>query len=377
MRLTAAKIKNLPAGKHSDGANGLRLKVTKSGAKSWIQRLTVDGKRIERGLGSYPAVSLREARRKAVDNKSRGFEVTPPVVTPPVVTPPATLRSEVESWHRENRRRYSSERAWLNWLRRIELHVPADLLDSPIDEITPGHLLDVLMPLTLDKAETSKRVRHSLSQVFRRARLYGRCGDNPTEDLTIALPTPARPKHQRAVHYSEVSDVLRQVDASNVYAGTKQVFRFMVLCAARPGEARNAEWSEVKDGLWTISADKMKSEREHRVPLSTHAQEVLTGARYLSYESPFIFPSMYERGNVQSQSTMLNALKGLGIPSSAHGFRSCFKTWATSETSASWAAIELSLAHTVGGAVEQAYMRGDLLEQRKGLIQDWGDYLAA
>ena len=322
-------------------------------------------------------VSLKEARQRAAENKVRQFEgkapITPKSVRAQVTG--STLRAEIEAWHSEGRHIFSSEHDWRDKLRRLEIHVPSAVLDSPIDAVTPAHLLAFLTPLTMTKAETAKRVRHSLSQVFRRSRLYGKCEIDPTRDLTLALPKAKRSTPQRALHYPEVSDALREVEGSNAFAGTKQAFRYMVLCASRPGEARNAEWAEIDGGLWTISADKMKSDREHCIPLSNQAQEVLEKAKGLSWDSELIFTSPIGGHVAQSRSTMLNMLKSLGIPSTAHGFRSAFKTWATTETSASWTAIELSMAHTIGGNVERAYFRGDLLEQRKNLMQDWADYL--
>ena len=169
------------------------------------------------------------------------------------------------------------------------------------------------------------------------------------------------------------------MEASKASIASKLCLRFTVLTAARSGEARGALWSEIDlDGaLWTIPAGRMKGGMEHRVPLSTAALTVLSEARWLRDESNLIFPSPSLPGRSLSDMTLTKILRTTGLAERAtvHGFRSAFRDWAADNTSASHSAMELSLAHRVGSAVEQAYARSDLLEQRRALMDAWAEYL--
>ena len=172
--------------------------------------------------------------------------------------------------------------------------------------------------------------------------------------------------------------MLEIIAASTAGVATKACFEFLVLTAARSGEARGATWGEIDldAGLWTIPAERMKGGVDHRVPLSEAAIAALEEAAPLGDESGLVFPSPVG-GRQLSDMTLTKILRTVGLAERAtvHGFRSSFRDWAAECTSASYAAMELCLAHHVGNAVERAYARSDLLEQRRALMDQWAEYV--
>ena len=204
--------------------------------------------------------------------------------------------------------------------------------------------------------------------------------DNPAgEAISQALPQKRGAKrHYPALHYSDVAEAIRVVRASGAYTATVLCFEFLVLTAARSGEARLARWDEIdpQARMWTIPGDRMKSGRRHRVPLSKAALAVLEKAhRLLNDGSGLIFPSV--NGRTLSNMTLSKLVKELGIAAVPHGFRSSFRDWAAEQTNAPRAVMEAALAHTYGDAAEQAYARSELVEKRRGLMEAWGEFVTA
>ena len=208
----------------------------------------------------------------------------------------------------------------------------------------------------------------------------GHRDDNPVgEGIDGALPPmPAIRAHFRALPYQEVPAALETIVGSTAGVATKACFEFLVLTAARSGEARGATWGEIDldARLWTIPAERMKGGVEHRVPLSEAAIAALEEAAPLRDESGLVFPSPVG-GRQLSDMTLTKILRTVGLAERAtvHGFRSSFRDWAAECTSATYAAMELSLAHHIGNAVERAYARSDLLEQRRALMDQWAEYV--
>ena len=180
-------------------------------------------------------------------------------------------------------------------------------------------------------------------------------------------------RHRRALLHRDVAGALAKIRASNAWVATKLLLEYTILTATRSGEARLATWSEVdlQAGVWTVPAERMKAGREHRVPLSTRALELLTEAQKLSDGSGLLFPSPTGKG--LSSVTTRSLLDGLGIDATMHGFRTSFRSWCA-ENDESRELAEAALAHVVAG-VEGAYMRSDLFERRRRLMQAWADYL--
>ena len=252
---------------------------------------------------------------------------------------------------------------------------------KPIGAVSSADILSVLTPIWNDgRHETARRLRHRISAVMQWSIGAGHRSDNPAGDATSqVLPKngTAPRKHRRALHHREVAGALDKIRASNAWAATKLLIEFTVLTAARSGEARLATWSEVdmQAGVWTLPAERMKSGREHRVSLSTRALEVLAEARELDDGSGLLFPS--PTGKALSNVTTRSLLNGSGIDATMHGFRTSFRSWCA-ENDESRELAEAALAHVVAGVagVAGAYMRSDLFERRRKLMQAWSVYLA-
>ena len=397
--LTAAKIKALrDPGRHPDGSiPGLYFFVNQKGSRSWVQRIVdpTTSKRRDVGLGSYPEINLSKAREFAGDNRRRVAEGTAPLsirerrkASNPKRTrqraKPAvpTFEDMARAFHSENSdSRWSNEKNRRNWLNRSEKYLFPVIGDMPVDQIAPAHLLNIIVPLrTSGKSETAKRLTIICRQTLGRAVAYGLVPINVADGLRYGIPpAPQKVNHMRALPYSEVADALVKVDASSAYLATKLAIRFMALTAARGGEVRGALWREIDldstPPVWTIPASRMKQRRDHVIPLSSQAVEVLTVVWQLSWDSEFIFPSVMSNGRPLSENAFPKLFKELGIGAVPHGLRTSFRTWAAEHSGASWAAIEMSLSHSVGDAVTAAYFRTELLEERAQLMQGWGDYL--
>ena len=369
--------------KHFD-EHGLILRVRTTGSKHWIYRGTVRGRRRDLGLGTFPYVSLREAREKAFEYRRLAKAGEDPAAVhapekPAVVEPKLnapTFRkaaAAVIELHRPTWRNPKSAAQWEASLRDYAFPV---LGDKRLDEIGSGDILRALRPIWNTKRETAQRVRQRISAVMKAGIADGHRLDNPAGDaLTAALPKGGqKQRHQRALPHGEVAAALNTVDGSNAQASTKLAFEFLVLTAARSGEVRMMTWDEVdaKDQLWTVPASRMKAGREHRVPLSGRAAEVLAEAEDLR-QNDLVFPSA--TGRRMSDNTLSKLLRDLGINAVPHGFRSSFRDWC-GETGQSRELAESALAHTIRNKAEAAYARTDLLKRRRELMEAWSVYLA-
>ncbi len=380
-RLSAAEIERAPPGKHTDGG-GLTLVVKPSGRRSWVARVTAGGKRRDIGLGAYPAVGLDEARQRTEELRARALLVDGRIVPAPnrQIAAVPTFAQAAASVHALNAPRWRNARHAHEWLGSLHRHAET-LLDLPVDRITRADVLDVLHPIWHDKPETARRVRQRIRTVLSYAMaLHEHIAFNAAGDgINAALPPmPRVRKHQRALHYRDVREALKQVAASNSSPAARLCLRFLVLTAVRSTEARGARWSEIEeaDAAWRIPGERMKSGVEHRVPLSRQALEVLDAARGLNDSSGLVFPSPLKPGHPLSWQTLLKLLRSNELDCTVHGFRSSFKTWVIETTSTPWAVGEAALAHVVGNTTEAAYVRSDLFEQRRELMAAWADFVA-
>ena len=202
--------------------------------------------------------------------------------------------------------------------------------------------------------------------------------DNPCDRLGKVLgPQQDLVQHMRALPHAEVAAAIQTVRASGATTAVKLAFEFLVLTAARSGEVRGARWAEIdlRDGVWTIPATRMKAKREHRVPLCGRAVEMLRAARTLGDGcGPLVFPSTGR--NPISITRLPRLLQNHKIAAVPHGFRSSFRDWAAEETNHPREVVEAALAHMVGNQTEAAYARSDLFERRRQLMDDWGAYLS-
>ena len=250
-----------------------------------------------------------------------------------------------------------------------------------VDEIGREEILRILTPIWRTRPEIARKQRNRIRAVLSWCQAHGYIENNVAGEMIDGAlpPMPAVKEHYRALTYKEVPVALETVDASNSSLAGKLCFRFLVLTAARSGEVRGATWSEIdfEKNEWRIPASRMKTGTEHRVPLSGAALAVLEQAQILRDGSDLIFPSSVKRGTPFSNMTMTKILRdnGLAASTTAHGFRSSFRDWAGECTNTVHAVMELSLAHKVGSAVEQAYARSDLLAKRRDLMEQWAQYV--
>ena len=378
-KLTAAKLRALiKPGRYGDG-DTLFLNVSRGRTKSWVQRVTIDGKRRDIGLGAYPVVSLAKARRRAFENRVAIADGRDPLAEKHKAAVP-TFRQAAERTFEANKPRWRNDRHAAGWWQTLERYVMPRLGNMRVNRIGREDVLAVLTPIWGTRMETARRIRQRIRTILGWALAHGFVEHNVVEAIAGALPAmPTVQEHHRALPYREVKDALATVEASQASLAVKLCFRFTVLTAARSGEAREAVWSEIDFDAreWRIPGTRMKSGTEHRVPLADAALAVLEQARALKTDSALIFPSPLKPGRPLSNMTMTKLLRDVKLADRAtvHGFRSAFRTWASEQTNTAHAVMEMALAHAVGSSVERSYARSDLFAKRRALMQRWADYV--
>ena len=372
--LTAAGVKHAEPGKHYD-LNGLILKVEPTGARRWVQRIVIHGHRRDIGLGAYPLVTLAEARQQAFDNRKLARSGGDPLALKRTGSVPtfaesaeAVIKVHEPTW-RDGAR---SADVWRSSLRDYAMH---RLGRVPVSDVSTADVMAVLLPIWNEKRETARRVRQRIGTVMKWAVAQGYRHDNPAGDaIGAALPkSNGIQKHFRALPHADVAAALATVRASRAAVTTRLAFEFLVLTAARSGEVRRATWDEVDlaAAVWTVPAERMKAQREHRVPLCARAVEILNEARGFADGSGLLFQSV--KGRVISDNTLSKLLREQGVAAVPHGFRSSFRDWC-SDTGQPREVAEAALAHVVRG-VEGAYARSDLFDRRRALMDAWAAYV--
>ena len=378
-KLSATFVKNCRTpGRYGDGRGGhglsLLVKPMVAGglSKTFSQRLRLNGKPIDIGLGSYPVITLEEARRAAIENTRAARGGIDPIADRRRRASIPTFRQAAEKVIETKAASWKGGRTEGIWRGRLERYAYPAIGEMRVDAITSSDLLAVIGPLWATKKETAAKTKSYLNAVFSWCIAKGHRTDNPVDAIRAALPRGGgQVEHHRALDWRDVGNAIRKVRESDAYPTTKICFEFLVLTASRSGEARFAEWREVDVDarLWTIPGSRTKSGREHRVPLSDAAMSILEEAGKFSDEG-LIFPS--PTGKAMSDSTASKLLRELGIGAVPHGFRSSFRDWC-GETGQQREVAEAALAHTFGNAVEQAYARSDLFQRRRELMRQWAD----
>ena len=374
--LTARKVKAInEPGLYGDGGT-LFLRVAPGGSKQWMQRLTINGKRRDIGLGSVELVTLAEAREAAFENRKLARRGGDPLAARRKASSP-TFREANEKVLQANRKRWRSDVTARNWQQSVEKYAYPVIGDTRLDRIQTEDVLRILTPIWTDKPEVSRKLRQRLTTVFQWAIAHKYMQVNPaSEAIDGALPRmPAVKAHFRSLPYRDIAGALRTVEGSKASLAAKYAMRFLVLTAARSGEVREARWSEVDGRVWKIPGERMKQGAEHRVPLSGAAMAVLEQASRLDDGSGLIFPSPMRVGRPLSNMSLTKLLRdnGLADRATVHGFRSSFRDWCA-DTGKPREIAEAALAHTVGG-VEGAYFRSDLFQRRRKLMEQWAGYL--
>ena len=383
--LTVAKVRTLAKpGAYTDG-NGLTLRVDGKGGKRWVQRVSIGGKQRNLGLGGWPGVGLAEARGAAMANQQAIRQGEDPISKRQQAREDArrpavpTFQQAAEQVIEERLPSWSSERHAKQWSESLRLHVYPTFGGKAVDVIATSDVKAVLTPIWTTKPETATRVRQRMETVFDTAIVEGWRTDNPaSKSILKALPRRARLKqHHPALPYADVPLAIQLVRNSTADTATRLAFEFMVLCASRANEVRGMTWEEVDlDGpTWTVPAARMKARREHRVPLSNRAVEILKEAWKLGSDD-YVFPSKRAGGKPMSNMAFEMLLRRLDLDATPHGFRSSFRDWVIEQTATPWAVGEAVLAHNLGNSVESAYARTDVFEKRRVLMQQWANFLA-
>ena len=370
--LTAAFVKNAPEGKFY-GENGLFLKVEPGGSRRWVQRIVILGKRRDIGLGSWPLVSLKEARQAAFENRKLARAGGDPLARKrraDVPTFAKALETVIEIHEPGWKDGGKTAKHWRGTLRDYALQ---QLGRKRVSEITAADVMSVLLPIWTTKSVTAKRVRQRIGAVMKWAIAQGFRQDNPAGYVIGgALPkTNSVKQHRRALPHSEVAAAIATIQGTDAYRATVLAFEFLILTAARSGEVRLAKWQEIdmKTATWTIPAERMKMKREHRVPLSARALAVLGEAHQLRDGTGLVFPSV--RGRPLTDSTISKLVRENGIKAVPHGFRSSFRIWCAECSDVPREVCELARAHVNSDRVEAVYVRTDLFERRRRLMEQW------
>lgn len=377
--LNAARVRTLTKpGRHADG-NGLYLLVEASGARRWVLRTMVHGKRRDIGLGGAKLVSLAEARDLAQQYRRIARDGGDPLAlrrqSRRRVPDFETAANAVHAEHLPSWRNPKHAAQWIGTL--VEYAFPL-MGKRPVDQIDTPDVLRVLSPIWLTKPETARRVRQRISVVLDWAKAAGhRTGDNPVGGITKGLPRQTdRATHHAALDYADVPSFVARLRDSDASDAVKAAFEFLILTAARTGEIIGAMWSEVdlQNAVWTLPKERMKGGHEHRVPLTPAALKLLEEAHKLSPESKFIFTGRAAEKPL-SNMAFLMTVRRMKLDITAHGFRSAFRDWSAERTSFPNEVCEQALAHRIKSKTEAAYRRGDMLEKRRELMAAWASFV--
>ena len=375
-RLTAGFVRSAGPGRYCDG-QGLYLYVQSSGARSWVQRLVIHGRRHDMGLGSAQLVPLSEAREKALSNRKFARLGGDPLAEKRRMEAMPTFADAARRVLEQKRAGWREGRHAQSWWTSLERYAFPRIGARPVSDVTGAEVLGVLTPIWHVKPSTARRVRERMRAVQEWAVAMELRADNPCDRIGSVLgPQRAAVEHMQALPHREVAGVVAALRASDSAEVVKLAFELLVLTAARWGEVRGARWSEidVAEHVWTIPATRMKANRAHRIPLCGRAMEILDAARSLGDGGgSLVFPG--RRGAPLAEKGLRRLLQRQGIAAVPHGFRSTFRDWAAEETEHRREVIEAALAHVVRDKVEAAYARSDLFERRRRLMDDWAAYL--
>ena len=378
-KLTATGIRNLTTpGKYGDG-NGLFLVVAGTGAKRWVQRITIRGKRCDLGLGPLSSVSLAEARELAARNRKEAVAGGDPLRGKREAAAVLTFEEAAREVHRLHLPTWRNVKHGQDFITSLQMYAFPRIGHLRVSDVTAADVLGVLTPIWTEKHETARRVRQRIGTVLKWAVAKGWRQDNPADAITTALPKVPKVKaHRVALPYSEVADFLTVLRGCGALPQTRWAIEFLILTAARSLEVRDATWDEIDldAATWTIPAARMKMKRPHRVPLSPSAVAVLKEAHDLFGGTGRLFPGM-KKGRPLSDVALSKTVKGLGFPVDVHGFRTSFRTWAQDKTTFPREVAEACLAHLVGSEVERAYSRSDLFDKRRRLMDAWAAYVGS
>ena len=371
-------------GLFADGG-GLWLRITPSRTRSWIFRYTRAGKTHDIGLGSYLNVSLELARKKAGEQRAMLGNGEDPksqrLAARASEAGRMTFKECAAQYIEANKPGWKNAKHGDQWTSTLETYAYPVIGGLDVAHVETAHILKILEPIWASKSETASRLRGRIERVLAWATTRRfRAGDNParwTHHLDTILPRPSKVKktsHHAALPHGEVHAFLQKLKSQAGVA--PRALEFTMLTAARTGEVIGATWAEIdaEQAVWIIPAERMKARREHRIPLSSRALEILKEMKEVR-ENDFVFPGFKSKTGL-SNMAMLKLLQRMGRADiTVHGFRSTFRDWAGETTAHPREVIEHAMAHQLKDKAEAAYARGTLFKKRIALMADWAAYL--
>jgi integrase len=386
IKLDYQTVKNIKTpGRYTDALiKGLHIWVKSNGKKYWIFRYSFNNKQHNLSLGSFPSLSISEARIKAQQHREQIANGVNPIAIKnetkiqlkKSLTKKPSFREFAAECIRTKRAEWTNQKHGDQWEYSLGEFAYPIIGDKQLDDIDTEDILKILTPIWTNKTETASRLRGRIEWILASATTRKlRTGNNPAlwrGHLQTILPAPNKVKrvvHHKALPYRQVPALLATLrDAATMSA---LALEFTILNASRTGEVINGLRSELQGDLWVIPAVRMKAKKEHRVPLCQRSQEILAIAKAMDKESEYLFSVNGKKLSNMAMSMMLRRAK---VEATVHGFRSSFRDWVSEETNHPSEVAEMSLAHTIGNKVEAAYRRKDLLEKRRALLLDWESY---
>lgn len=369
------------------GVDGLGLRVSHGGARSWILRAAIGGKRCDIGLGPYPEIPLAKARDVATTYRQQIRDGINPIASKQEAK--AALRLERANFitFQQAAEQYiaAHESSWKNakhiyqWKATLEQYAYPQVGNLHVKDIALGHIMKILEPIWATKTETASRLRGRLEAILDWARVRGhRTGDNPARwkgNLDSQLPAPGKVtkvQHHKAIDCQALPEFWKEL--ASVQGASGPAMAFLILTAARSGEVRGATWEEIdlERKVWTIPAGRMKKEKEHRIPLPPEAVSILEAIGAVPHRQGLIFTN---NGKPLSDMALTMQLRRMGKDFTVHGFRSTFRDWAGETTNFPREVIEHALAHQLKDKTEAAYARGDLFTKRTKLMEAWARFV--
>lgn len=402
-RLSAIAVKNLvKPGFHHDGG-GLYLQVSGYGTKSWVLRYTLNKKVRDMGLGPLSDWTLAEARERAKRYRQLIAEGIDPLThreearrereearrerqaaEAEAARLSRTFEECATEYHKENKDDWKNAKHSNQWINTLKTYAFPIFGTVPVSRLDREQFRKALHPIWKTKAETASRVLQRVRTVMNYAAAMGyTVGLDSEQWKQLKESLPKNSKQLEHVHHAscphdEVGDILQMVRSGSSSQSVKLAFEYVVLTAARSGEVRMAVWGEIseKQKTWTIPKERMKAGRQHSVPLSDIAWEILQSAKRLKLNDTgpgdLIFPGPKKKA--LSDMTFTQILRRLKVDHTMHGFRASFRTWGAEVAHYDHDILEHALAHVVGDTTVRAYQRSDMLEKRRGIMQAWADY---
>ena len=386
IKLDFQTVKNIKQpGRYTDAlVKGLHVWVKPNLTKYWIFRYTYKGKQHNISLGSFPALSIAEARIKAQLARDEISEGTNPVAAKNAArvqretqeAKKITFKDFATTCIQTKRAEWSNQKHGDQWVYTLEEYAYPVIGNKAVDEIAMEDILEILEPIWATKTETASRLRGRLEWILASATTRKlRSGINPAlwrGFLQTILPAPNKIKkveHHKALPYRQVAALI--ADLREMVTIGALALEFTILNASRTGEVIGGLQSELNGDVWIIPGRRMKAKKEHRVPLCTRSLEILEIARAMDPNSQYLFS---KNGKKLSNMAMPMMLRRAKVDATVHGFRSTFRDWVSEETTHSSEVAEMALAHVISNKVEASYRRKDLLDKRRLLLNEWQEY---